>query len=207
MLVRYPKGLARCSARSSLIDMRRYTKLLAAGASWIAEYGDLDKPASGREGKPIRLITLQYRARNYPLPPTRTTAHPGHARKMAAKLQAMGYEAHFLIEPGGRRPWPARSGDLAARNSTRKGVPTGATRRRFVHRRSLWRSCKGRRGGGGDREGAAGLYHCGGTDYRLQWDLARMGNIVNANGENILITLSTSEPDLRKPPMPERYRR
>jgi prolyl oligopeptidase len=27
--------------------------------------------------------------------------HPGHARKMAAKLQAMGYEAHFYEPAAG----------------------------------------------------------------------------------------------------------
>jgi prolyl oligopeptidase len=43
MLVRYPERFGALFCTIPLIDMRRYTKLLA-GASWIAEYGDPDKP-------------------------------------------------------------------------------------------------------------------------------------------------------------------
>ena len=43
MLTRYPERFGALFCTIPLIDMRRYTKLLA-GASWIAEYGDPDKP-------------------------------------------------------------------------------------------------------------------------------------------------------------------
>ena len=43
MLMRYPERFGALFCTMPLIDMRRYTKLLA-GASWIAEYGDPDKP-------------------------------------------------------------------------------------------------------------------------------------------------------------------
>jgi prolyl oligopeptidase len=43
MLVRYPERFGALFCTIPLIDMRRYSKLLA-GASWIAEYGDPDKP-------------------------------------------------------------------------------------------------------------------------------------------------------------------
>ena len=43
MLVRYPERFGALFCTIPLIDMRRYTRLLA-GASWIAEYGDPDKP-------------------------------------------------------------------------------------------------------------------------------------------------------------------
>jgi prolyl oligopeptidase len=103
MLTRYPERFGALFCTIPLIDMRRYTKLLA-GASWIAEYGDPDKPEDwtfigqmsanhtaepGRRYPPILLATARRDDR----------VHPGHARKMAAKLQAMGYEAHFY-EPG-----------------------------------------------------------------------------------------------------------
>ena len=43
MLVRYPERFGALFCTIPLIDMRRYSRLLA-GASWIAEYGDPDKP-------------------------------------------------------------------------------------------------------------------------------------------------------------------
>ncbi|TIV12918.1 MAG: S9 family peptidase, partial [Mesorhizobium sp.] len=42
MLTRYPEHFGALFCTAPLIDMRRYTKLLA-GASWIDEYGDPDK--------------------------------------------------------------------------------------------------------------------------------------------------------------------
>ena len=77
--------------------MRRYTKLLA-GASWIAEYGDPDKPAEWEWLKTYSAYHTAIPGQNYPPILIATTrrddrVHPGHARKMAAKLQAMGYEA------------------------------------------------------------------------------------------------------------------
>ena len=43
MLTRHPERFGALFCTIPLIDMRRYTKLLA-GASWIEEYGDPDKP-------------------------------------------------------------------------------------------------------------------------------------------------------------------
>ena len=43
MLTRYPERFGALFCTIPLIDMRRYTKLLA-GASWMAEYGDPDDP-------------------------------------------------------------------------------------------------------------------------------------------------------------------
>lgn len=41
MLTRYPERFGALFCTIPLIDMRRYTKLLA-GASWLAEYGHPD---------------------------------------------------------------------------------------------------------------------------------------------------------------------
>jgi prolyl oligopeptidase len=76
-----------------LLDMLRYHKLLA-GASWMAEYGDPDKP---REAEFLRRISPYHNLRPglpYPEPLFVTSTkddrvHPGHARKMAAKMAAM----------------------------------------------------------------------------------------------------------------------
>ncbi|WP_337268640.1 prolyl oligopeptidase family serine peptidase [Oryzifoliimicrobium ureilyticus] len=105
MLVRYPERFGALLCTVPLIDMRRYHRLLA-GASWIAEYGDPDKPEDwaflqhmsayhtaepGRPYPPILIATTQRDDR----------VHPGHARKMAAKLQSMGYEAYLYEQEGG----------------------------------------------------------------------------------------------------------
>jgi prolyl oligopeptidase len=99
MLTRYPElfGAVWCSV--PLLDMARYTKLLA-GASWIAEYGDPEIPdewAYLQKYSPYHLIAP---GKTYPpifITTNRTDdrVHPGHARKMAAKLEELGYPVWF----------------------------------------------------------------------------------------------------------------
>jgi prolyl oligopeptidase len=105
MLTRYPERFGALFCTIPLIDMRRYTKLLA-GASWIAEYGDPDRP---EEWAWLQTYSAYHAARpgqKYPPILIATTrrddrVHPGHARKMTAKLQAMGYEAWFYEPAAG----------------------------------------------------------------------------------------------------------
>jgi prolyl oligopeptidase len=102
MLVRYPERFGALFCTIPLIDMRRYSKLLA-GASWIAEYGDPDKAEDWQFLQTYSAYHLAEPGRHYPpilLATTRKDdrVHPGHARKMTAKLQAMGYEA-YSYEP------------------------------------------------------------------------------------------------------------
>lgn len=102
MLVRYPERFGALFCTIPLIDMRRYTKLLA-GASWIAEYGDPDKAEEWAWLQTYSAYHTAIPGQKYPPILIATTrrddrVHPGHARKMAAKLQAMGYEA-WLYEP------------------------------------------------------------------------------------------------------------
>ena len=78
-----------------LLDMRRYHKLLA-GASWMAEYGDPDKPqdwAFISRYSPYHNVKAATR-----LPKVLFTTstrddrvHPGHARKMAARMLEQGH--------------------------------------------------------------------------------------------------------------------
>ena len=104
MLTRYPERFGALFCTIPLIDMRRYSKLLA-GASWVAEYGDPDRP---EEWAWLQTYSAYHQAvPEQPYPPiliatTRRDdrVHPGHARKMAAKLQAMGYEQAYFHEPG-----------------------------------------------------------------------------------------------------------
>ncbi|MGY4412490.1 prolyl oligopeptidase PreP (S9A serine peptidase family) [Bradyrhizobium sp. LB7.1] len=83
--------------------MRRYTKLLA-GANWPAEYGGPDK---AQEWEWLKTYSAYHAARpgqSYPpiLMATRRRddrVHPGHARKMAAKLQAMAMRLISMSMP------------------------------------------------------------------------------------------------------------
>ena len=89
-----------------LLDMRRYHRLLA-GASWIAEYGDPDDAAQWAfisRYSPYHNIKVETK---YPriLFTTSTRddrVHPGHARKMAARLLELGHEVLYYenIEGG-----------------------------------------------------------------------------------------------------------
>ena len=77
-----------------LLDMLRYHKLLA-GASWIAEYGDPDIPDEAVFLKSISPYHNLKPGVGYPEPFFVTSTkddrvHPGHARKMAARMQALG---------------------------------------------------------------------------------------------------------------------
>jgi prolyl oligopeptidase len=89
-----------------LLDMRRYTKLLA-GASWMDEYGDPDKPQDWATMKTWSPYQLVRKGVSYPKVFIWTTTrddrvHPGHARKMAAKMLDYGHPVLYFenIEGG-----------------------------------------------------------------------------------------------------------
>ena len=105
MLTRYPERFGALFCTIPLIDMRRYTKLLA-GASWIAEYGDPDRPEEWAWLQTYSAYHTAKPGQKYPPILIATTrrddrVHPGHARKMTAKLRAMGYEAYFYEPAAG----------------------------------------------------------------------------------------------------------
>ena len=94
MLTMRPDLFGAVVCQVPLLDMRRYHTLLA-GASWMGEYGDPDAPA---EWEFIRGFSPYHnldRSRDYP-PTLITTStrddrvHPGHARKMTARLLDLG---------------------------------------------------------------------------------------------------------------------
>jgi len=93
MLTQQPDLFRAIVIQVPLLDMLRYHKLLA-GASWIAEYGDPDLPD---EAAFLRSISPYHNLKPgmaYPEPFFVTSTkddrvHPGHARKMAARMQAM----------------------------------------------------------------------------------------------------------------------
>ncbi len=81
-----------------LLDMLRYHKLLA-GASWVGEYGSPDVPEERAFLETISPYQNLEEDEDYPRPFFFTSTkddrvHPGHARKMARKMQ--GYGQPFL---------------------------------------------------------------------------------------------------------------
>jgi len=84
-----------------LLDMKRYNKLLA-GASWMGEYGNPDIPEEWAYIKEYSPYHNLEETADYPKVLFTTTTrddrvHPGHARKMAAKMADMGHE-YFYFE-------------------------------------------------------------------------------------------------------------
>ncbi len=89
-----------------LLDMKRFNKLLA-GASWMAEYGNPDLPEQwefiSRYSPFHNLKTEQAYPKVYFFTSTKDDrVHPGHARKMAARMDQLGYEFFYYenIEGG-----------------------------------------------------------------------------------------------------------
>jgi prolyl oligopeptidase len=95
VMVQRPELFSAVVCQVPLLDMRRYHQLLA-GASWMAEYGNPDDAADWatirryspyhnlRPGMPLPALLLITSTRD-------DRVHPGHARKMAARLEDMGF--------------------------------------------------------------------------------------------------------------------
>ena len=83
-----------------LLDMQRYNKLLA-GASWMGEYGN---PDISEEWEYIKKYSPYHNVKTgvkYPEVFFTTSTrddrvHPGHARKMVAKMNDMGYKTYYF---------------------------------------------------------------------------------------------------------------
>lgn len=106
MLTRYPELFGALVCSVPLLDMKRF-HLLLAGASWVAEYGDPDDPDDWAFMEPFS--PYQNVAADQPYPAVLFTTstrddrvHPGHARKMAAALEELGYPLRYYenIEGG-----------------------------------------------------------------------------------------------------------
>jgi prolyl oligopeptidase len=105
MLTRYPQLFGAIDCAVPLLDMQRYSKL-TAGASWISEYGDPDVPDDWAFLQAISAYHHVEPLLRYPPILITTSArddrvHPGHARKMAAKLLAQGHKVLFYEPPEG----------------------------------------------------------------------------------------------------------
>ena len=104
-----------------LLDMLRYDKLLA-GASWTGEYGDPDNPEDRRWLAAYSPYQNAHPDAAYP-PMFLTTStkddrvHPGHARKMAARLKAQGHEVLYYENTEGGHSAAANLAQLARRDA------------------------------------------------------------------------------------------
>ena len=105
MLTQYPELFGAVVIEVPLLDMKRYSHLLA-GASWMAEYGDPDTDDWDyiKTFSPYHLFDAK---RDYPPTFIWTTTrddrvHPAHARKMMAKMEAAGKDVRYFenIEGG-----------------------------------------------------------------------------------------------------------
>jgi len=97
-------GAVVCSV--PLLDMQRYHKLLA-GNSWMAEYGNPDKPeewAYISQYSPYQNVKtgVKYPKVLFATSTRDDRVHPGHARKMAARMMAQGHDVLYYenIEGG-----------------------------------------------------------------------------------------------------------
>jgi prolyl oligopeptidase len=93
-ITQHPELFHAAVIESPLVDMLRYNHL-SAGASWVAEYGDPDIPADRAFIAKYSAYTQLRRGVDYPEPYITTNTeddrvHPGHPRKFAAALEALG---------------------------------------------------------------------------------------------------------------------
>ena len=121
MLTERPDLFGAVVCESPLLDMHRFNKL-SATQSWMDEYGDPDKPedwAYISKYSPYQNIS---RDRDYP-PVLITTStrddrvHPGHARKMAARLEEFGHDVLYYENTEGGHAAAANNRETAFMNA------------------------------------------------------------------------------------------
>ncbi|MGI9246423.1 MAG: prolyl oligopeptidase family serine peptidase [Steroidobacteraceae bacterium] len=99
-----------------LFDMQRYTKL-GAGASWVAEYGDPDTDdwSYMSQWSPYQNLRpgVDYPPVFFYTSTRDDRVHPGHARKAAAKMQALGRPCFFYENMEGGHGGTANQDQLA----------------------------------------------------------------------------------------------
>jgi len=102
--------------RVPLLDMKRFNQLLA-GASWMGEYGDPDIPEEWAYIQKYSPYQNVFKDKKYPKVFFNTSTrddrvHPGHARKMVAKMLGQGHEVFYFENMEG--------GHAAATNNTQR---------------------------------------------------------------------------------------
>src|SRR5262249_270634 len=121
MLTLYPDHFGAIVCQVPLLDMKRYHKLLA-GASWVDEFGDPDKPDEGNFLKtfsPYQNVKSDghYRGTLFTSSTRDDRGHPGHARKMVAKMAEMGHNVLLYENIEGGHGGAADNKQLAFMNA------------------------------------------------------------------------------------------
>jgi prolyl oligopeptidase len=135
MLTQYPELFGAVSCGVPLLDMRRYSKL-SAGHSWIGEYGDPDVPEQWefiRTFSPYHLLRdgVEYPETFIWTATSDDRVGPVQARKMAARMQAMGIPNVWFHE--------ALEGGHAGASDNRQAAALQSRSQHF-----LWRALAGR---------------------------------------------------------------
>jgi prolyl oligopeptidase len=117
MLTRRPDLFRAVVCQVPLLDMRRYSHLLA-GASWMDEYGNPDIPEEWAFIQGFSPYHNVKKETKYPrtlfLTSTRDDrVHPGHARKMVAKMREMGHDVLYYENTEGGHAGAADNKQLA----------------------------------------------------------------------------------------------
>ena len=106
MLTQRPGLFKAVVCQVPLLDMRRYNRLLA-GASWMDEYGNPDKPDDWSYISKYSPYQNVSKDKKYPRVLFTTSTrddrvHPGHARKMVARMEEQGHDVLYYenIEGG-----------------------------------------------------------------------------------------------------------
>ncbi|MFK8014905.1 MAG: prolyl oligopeptidase family protein [Gammaproteobacteria bacterium] len=120
-MIQRPDLYAAIDCGVPLLDMLRYHKLLA-GASWMGEYGNPDVPEERDYISAYSPYQALRRDTDYPdvLFYTSTKddrVHPGHARKMAAKMASYGYDFLYYENIEGGHGGTANQDQLAYRTA------------------------------------------------------------------------------------------
>ena len=134
MLTSYPELFGAVSCGVPLLDMRGYTKL-SAGHSWIAEYGDPDVPEEWeyiRTFSPYHLLKdgVEYPETFIWTATSDDRVGPVQARKMAARMEAMGIRNVWFHE--------SLEGGHAGASDNRQAAALQARSQHF-----LWRALAG----------------------------------------------------------------
>lgn len=106
MLTRRPDLFRAIVCQVPLLDMQRYHKLLA-GASWVAEFGNPDEPSDWKflqNYSPYHNVKpdVKYPRVLFTTSTRDDRVHPGHARKMVARMKEQGHDVIYYenIEGG-----------------------------------------------------------------------------------------------------------
>jgi prolyl oligopeptidase len=117
VLTQRPELFGAVVCQVPLLDMRRY-HLLLAGASWMGEYGDPDDPAQWdfiRKYSPYQNVfpEIAYPRVLFTTSTRDDRVHPGHARKMAARMMEQGHEVLYWENTEGGHAGAANNEQIA----------------------------------------------------------------------------------------------